>query len=151
MKALALVFSLIPTLASASPHTLSERLVELMPEGYSEGATLQGAPCRVIFSPAAGAAHIPADYARAQVIAEPEGNLVDLELFFDGNGGKAHGHWSRNQASVHYRQFALSVSRSAKGVLVKARNRATKLSAECLLAPRRVPSSLAPSSLALKR
>lgn len=122
--------------AQAATYSLPERLAHLLPEGYSEGVTPQGAPCRVIFSWMRGAGFKP-EYARAQVIAEPEGNLVDVEIFFDGYGGKATGRWGALRASVRYRDVSLSASRSPKGVLVKATKRvkfrSKPLEASCLI------------------
>jgi hypothetical protein len=122
--------------SQAAPLSLPERLTKLLPEGYSEGVTPKGAPCRVIFSWMRGAGLKP-EYARAQVIAEPEGNLIDVEIFFDGYRGKAYGRWGAERASVRYREVSLSASRTPKGVLVKAQKRvkfqSKPLEASCLV------------------
>jgi hypothetical protein len=130
MKRLAflLFFSLS---AHAAPHSLGERLAAIVPEGYSEGVTEKGAPCRLVFSSRGGANPNQVEYARAQVIAEPEGNLIDVELFFNGARGKTKGRWSASSAEAHYRQGTLSAKRTAKGVLVRAKNLLTGLSASC--------------------
>lgn len=132
MKALVLASLLLPNLASAAPFTLAERLAELIPEGYSEGTTATGAPCRVIFGWMRGPGFEP-EYARAQVIAEPEGNLVDVEIFFDGFEGKAYGRWSSNYASVRYRNVTLSATKAGKRLVVKAEKKVgtRKISSSC--------------------
>lgn len=135
MKALlTLTILILPALAQAAPHTLAERLAGLIPEGYSEGTTATGAPCRVIFSWMRGPGFEP-EYARAQVISEPEGNLVDVEIFFDGYRGKAYGRWSAQYASVRYRGAALSATKAGKRLIVKAEKTlgSRKISSSCLI------------------
>lgn len=129
---LALTSMMLPLFAQAAPHTLADRLAGLIPEGYSEGATASGAPCRVIFSWMRGPG-FDAEYARAQVIAEPEGNLVDVEIFFDGYQGKASGRWSANYASVQYRNVALSATKAGNSLIVKAEKKmgSRKISSSC--------------------
>lgn len=133
MKALLVLTSMmLPLYSQAAPHTLADRLAGLIPEGYSEGVTATGAPCRVIFSWMRGPGFEP-EYARAQVIAEPEGNLVDVELFFDGYQGKAYGRWSANYASVRYRGVTLSAAKAGKNLIVKAEKKfgSRKISSSC--------------------
>jgi hypothetical protein len=117
---------------------MADRLASLIPEGYSEGVTEKGAPCRVIFSWMRGPGFEP-EYARAQVIAEPEGNLVDVEIFFDGYEGKAYGRWSANYASVRYRNVVLSAAKAKKGLIVKAEKKIgkRKVTASCQLQQQR--------------
>jgi hypothetical protein len=132
MKALLVLSMMLPLFAQAAPHTLADRLAGLIPEGYSEGVTATGAPCRVIFSWMRGPGFEP-EYARAQVIAEPEGNLVDVEIFFDGYKGKAYGRWSASYASLQYRNMSLSATKAGNSLIVRAEKKlgSRKISSSC--------------------
>jgi hypothetical protein len=131
--ALLALFLFLSPPAFAATHGLSERLAQLIPEGYSEGVTEKGAPCRLVFNSRSGPNPRQVEYARAQVIAEPEGNLIDVELFFQSGKGKTKGRWNASSAKAHHRQGTLSAKKTAKGVLVRAKNLLTGLSASCLI------------------
>ena len=121
---------LLTLTAQAAPHALGERLAQFVPDGFSEGVTTAGYPCRVAFS------HLEAKrpsvrYLRAMVMAEPTGVPVEVEIFLDGYRGKAYGRWGAHGASARYRGQSLSAERARRGVLVKATN--GRQSSSCLV------------------
>lgn len=132
------LLTLLPLFAQAAPgaqtQILAKRLIALIPEGYSEGVTQEGAPCRVIFHSMPDVNPALVEYARAQVMAEPEGNLIDVEVFFDERGVRTQA-IGRSGMAVSYEGRLLSAVRTRKGIYVRAENKRTRLKASCLVQP----------------
>jgi hypothetical protein len=116
---LAFLFLLFTSGAQASSQPLANALLDLVPEGYSEGVDQAGAPCRVIFGIMPDVDPNLVQYARIQVIPEL-GRIIDLQFFFDGYGGPVAGSASSAGLELRYRSLALKASPVEGGILLEA-------------------------------
>ncbi|MBX3021748.1 MAG: hypothetical protein KF799_08745 [Bdellovibrionales bacterium] len=112
--------ALFPILCSAATpkQILVRHLMALVPEGYSNGRTLSGTKCKVIFHSVKDMNHTQLGYARAQVVKA--GQTIDIEFFFDLEEAQirriAHG----VQAALGTQY--LSARRLGKGIEITAEN-----------------------------